>query len=402
MPKTNMIMKLFSKILLTAAMSAVLHPLTAQQNLDFSGKPSIVSPEVHANNTVTFRLEAPEAKEVRLTGDWLPSEGWTPGSLKMARDSNGLWTLTTEPLRSDLLMYNFLIDSVRITDPNNVYQIRDVSSVFSIFMTNGEQSSLYRVNDVPHGTVSRTWYDAKQLGRTRRMTVYTPPGYETSNAPYPVLYLLHGVGGDEEAWISLGRTSQILDNLIAQGKAKPMIVVMTNGHTSNDAAPGESSKGLYKPVMFTPDVGSGDMEASFRDVIDFVDRTYRTRADKASRAIAGLSMGGSHTLFISANLPNTFDYIGLFSAAYRLDSSKTNPPAVYDDLDKKLKIQKDNGYKLYWIGMGKTDFLYRTAVEYRRKFDTLGMKYTYRESEGGHTWSNWRLYLSEFVPQLFQ
>lgn len=377
--------------------------LYSQQNLDFSGQQGIVSPIVNENNSVTFTLEAPKASEVFVQGDWMPSQGWTPGKADMKKDSAGLWKFTTEPLRSDLLMYNFVVDGVKITDPNNVYQIRDVSSIFSVFLTNGEQASLYKVNDIPHGTVARTWYNSPGLKSTRRLTVYTPPGYESGSDKYPVLYLLHGVGGDEEAWISLGRTSQVLDNLIASGKAKPMIVVMSNGHTSNTAAPGESSKGLYKPIMMTPDVGSGNMESTFQDVIDFVDKTYRTKKDKQHRAIAGLSMGGSHTLFISANLNNYFDYIGLFSAAYRLDRNQTgNAPKVYADFESNLDKQRDNGFKLYWIGMGKTDFLYQSGVEYRNLLDKKKVKYTYRESEGGHTWSNWRLYLSEFAPLLFK
>ena len=374
-----------------------------QQNLDFTGAQSIVSPQVNDDNTVTFRLDAPKASEVLIQGDWMPAEGWTPGRVAMKKDDKGIWTYTTAALGSDLYMYSFIVDGVRIIDPNNVYQIRDIGNLFSIFITNGDQSSLYKVKDVPHGTVSRVWYESPTLKATRRLTVYTPPGYETSKESYPVLYLLHGVGGDEEAWISLGRTAQILDNLIAAGKAKPMLVVMTNGHTSNQAAPGESSKGLYKPIMMTPDVGSGNMERSFQDVVSFIEGRYRVKKEKASRAIAGLSMGGSHTLFISANLNNTFDYVGLFSAAYRLNRNDGQTvPAVYADYEKNLEKQRDNGYKLYWIAMGKTDFLYQTAVDFRKMLDEKKVNYVYRESEGGHTWSNWRLYLSEFAPMLFE
>ncbi|WP_367914976.1 esterase [Leadbetterella sp. DM7] len=377
--------------------------LKAQQNLDFSGAQGIISPVVNNNNTVTFKLDAPKAAEVFIQGDWMPSQGWVPGKAAMSKDEKGIWTYTSEALKSDLFMYNFIVDGLKITDPNNVYQIRDIANIFSIFITNGNQSSLYKVEDVPHGTVSRTWYDSPRLKATRRLTVYTPPGYEQTKESYPVLYLLHGVGGDEEAWISLGRTAQILDNLIAAGKAKPMLVVMTNGHTSNAAAPGESSKGLYKPVMMTPDVGSGNMESTFQDVVDFVEKTYRVKKNKADRAIAGLSMGGSHTLFISAYLNNTFDYVGLFSAAYRLGRPDVKEiPAVYENYEKNLEKQRDNGYRLYWIGMGKTDFLYQSGADFRKLLDDKKAKYTYRESEGGHTWSNWRLYLSEFAPLLFK
>jgi len=261
------------------------------------------------------------------------------------------------------------------------------------------------VKDVSHGSVTRRWYNSPGLKTERRITIYTPPGYETSKESYPVFYLLHGAGGDEEAWINLGRSSQILDNLIAQGKAKPMIVVMSNGHTANPAAPGESSRGFYKPSMSAGSITAGDMESSFIDIIKFVESNYRVKKDKANRAIAGLSMGGFHSQYISAFYPNTFDYVGLFSGAGLFASasaSQNEMPEVYRDFDKKLEAQKKNGYKLYWIACGNTDFVLQGVTDFRKKMDDLGLKYIYRESEGGHTWSNWRMYLTEFVPMLFR
>lgn len=165
-------------------------------------------------------------------------------------------------------------------DPSNVYMSRDVSSVTNVFIIGGGRADLYKVNDVPHGTVSRIWYDSPTLGMKRRMTVYTPAGYETSGKRYPVFYLLHGMGGDEEAWMALGRTSQIMDNLIAQGKAEPMIVVMTNGNASQEAAPGETSDGFVAPNMNLPKTMEGSFETAFPDVVKFVDKTYRTKANK--------------------------------------------------------------------------------------------------------------------------
>ena len=265
---------------------------------------------------------------------------------------------------------------------------------------NGDKGNLYKVNKVAHGTVARRWYNSPGNGMERRMTIYTPAGYETSKAKYPVLYLLHGMGGDEEAWIALGRTSQILDNLIAQGKAKPMIVVMTNGNVSQEAAPGESTLGMYKPTFQLPNTMDGKFEETFTDVIKFIEGNYRVKAEKSGRAIAGLSMGGFHSLHISRYYPNTFDYVGLFSAAIMADAKVTSK--VYENVDSTLKAQMKNGYKLYWIGIGKADFLYKNVTEYRAKLDGMGMKYTYRESEGGHTWTNWRTYLSEFAPLLFK
>ncbi len=372
------------------------------------GGQQIISPEVNSDNTVTFRFNAPNADTVKITGDFLPAEKmktqWGvfdgPGKALLKKDGNGIWSFTSQPLESDLYSYSFIVDGVTTTDPNNVYMIRDVASITDVFIVGGGKGDLYSVQDVPHGSVTRRWYDSPGNDMKRRVTIYTPPGYEESEDRYPVLYLLHGMGGDEEAWIALGRTSQILDNLIAQGKAKPMIVVMTNGNVAQKAAPGESPEGLYKPSMQLPHTMDGKFEETFTDVIKFVEKSYRVKADKTSRAIAGLSMGGYHSLHISRYYPNTFDYVGLFSAAIMPNESvKSN---VYDNFDETLKVQMDNGYKLYWIGTGKTDFLYQNITDYRAKLDNMGMKYTYVETEGGHVWTNWRVYLSEFVPLLFK
>ena len=370
----------------------------AQQAL--RGGAQIVSPEIKSDNSVIFRFQAPDAKEVKITGDWLPAQGWTPGSEVMTKDDKGIWSYTSKALSSDLHSYSFIVDGLKCTDPNNVYLIRDVASVFNVFITGGGNADLYKVNKVPHGTVARRWYESPGLALTRRITIYTPPGYESGKEKYPVLYLLHGMGGDEEAWIALGRASQIMDNLIARGKAKPMIVVMSNGNVVQEAAPGESSLGFYKPTMQLPNSMDGKFEETFPDIIKFIESSYRVEAKKSGRAIAGLSMGGYHSLHISRIYPNTFDYIGLFSAAIMPNEKESSK--VYANIDQTLMNQMKNGYKLYWIGIGKTDFLYKSNAEYRAKLDKMGMKYTYRESEGGHIWSNWRTYLSEFVPLLFK
>ena len=384
-------------ILFLCLMLMTIYQSDAQQAL-WGGEP-IISPKIHEDNTVTFRFHAPDAKEVKISGDWMPSQGWTPGTADMTKDDEGLWTYTTQVLPSELYSYWFIIDGVRNTDPNNVYFIRDVASVFNVFIIGHGKGDLYSVKDVPHGTVARRWYHSPSLDKSRRMTIYTPPGYENSPDSYPVLYLLHGMGGDEEAWIALGRTAQIMDNLIAQGKAVPMIVVMTNGNVSQQAAPGESSQGMYKPQMMLPNTMDGTFEQSFPDVIGFIEANYRVNAEKAHRAIAGLSMGGFHSLHISRYHPNTFDYIGLFSAA--ILPREGTQSAVYENLDETLKRQMGNGYKLYWIAMGKTDFLYDAGVNFRKRLDDIGMDYVYVETEGGHTWSNWRDYLTAFVPLLF-
>lgn len=384
---------------LVIALMLLVSSFTFAQQALFGGE-QIVSPEINEDNTVTFRLKVPKATEVKLSGDWMPPEGWTPGSVPMQKDDKGIWSFTTKVLPSDLYGYSFNIDGLKIADPNNVYSIRDVASATNVFIIGGGKADLYSVNNVPHGTVSRTWYDSPGNNKKRRLTIYTPPGYETSNKKYPVLYLLHGMGGDEEAWIALGRTSQILDNLIAQGKAKPMIVVMPNGNVVQEAAPGESSDGYKKPSMMLPNTMEGTYEKTFIDVMNFVEKTYRIDANKENRAVAGLSMGGFHSLHISRHYANKFAYVGLFSAAILPDQKVDSE--IYKNIDETLQVQMDNGYELYWISIGSKDFLYKGNEEYRAKLDKMGMKYKYVESEGGHTWTNWRDYLTEFTPLLFK
>jgi len=396
-----------NRIFFVAILFVITYQNTFAQQALWGAAP-IVSPEVKADHTVTFRIQAPAADSVQITGDFLPpakmKTQWgvmdVPGTVNLTKDDKGIWTFTSQPLASDLYSYTVIVDGFKTTDPSNVYIIRDVASVFNVFIVGGGKADLYQINKVPHGSVTRRWYDSPGNGMPRRMTVYTPAGYEASKDKYPVLYLLHGMGGDEEAWIALGRTSQILDNLIAQGKAKPMIVVMTNGNVAQEAAPGESSLGYSKPSMQMEHTMDGKFEETFPDVIKFIESNYRVKADKADRAIAGLSMGGYHSLHISRYYPNTFDYVGLFSAAIMTDPKNTSK--VYENFDSTLKNQMTNGYKLYWIGIGKSDFLYKNVSDYRTKLDGIGMKYTYVETEGGHTWTNWRVYLLQFAPLLFK
>ncbi|HPW70554.1 MAG TPA: alpha/beta hydrolase-fold protein [Bacteroides graminisolvens] len=378
----------------------------AQQTL-WGDKP-IVSPEIHSDNTVTFRMRAPKAVRVQITGDFLPMQHSesaygkydVPGIADLKEGKEGVWEYTTPlPLLPELYNYSFIVDGLKTTDPANVYLIRDVATVFNVFIVGGARADLYKVNSVNHGTVSRRWYWSPSLKMNRRLAVYTPAGYEESNKRYPVFYLLHGMGGDEEAWLALGRASQILDNLIAAGKAKPMIVVMTNGNVSQEAAPGESSLGYIVPTMQLPKTMDGSMEESFPDVVNFIDATYRTVKRKSGRAIAGLSMGGFHSLHISKQYPDMFDYVGLFSAAIMPD--KQVKSSVYDNTENKLKIQFNKNPKLYWIAIGKTDFLYKANEEYRKMLNEKGFKYTYYETDEGHIWRNWRIYLTEFVPMLF-
>jgi len=384
----------------------------AQQNLNWGQGPQVASPDVHADNSVTFNLIAPEAQKVQITGDFLPPKkveygGNTyemPGVADLVKNDKGVWTLTTEPLQPELYTYNMLVDGVKIIDPLNVYNIRDINNLFSVLLIGGNQrADLYKVNKVAHGTVSKIWYESPTAGLTRRLTVYTPAGYETSGKEYPVLYLLHGIGGDENAWSELGRAAQIMDNLIAQGKAEPMLVVMTNGNISQEACPGETSEGFRVPTMMLPKTMEGSFETAFPDVVKFIEKTYRVKKDKAHRAIAGLSMGGCHSLFISINYPDLFGYVGLFSAAVdRQQNNQEGYPNIYADRNQKIDRLFSKHPKLFWMGIGKTDFLIQSNNDLRAYLDSKNHKYTYLETEGGHIWRNWRIYLTEFTPLLFK
>lgn len=375
---------------------------SGQQALN-SGAP-VVSPQINGDNSVTFRLVAPKAVRVQVAGDFLPAEGVDKADVPLMADmteKDGVWEYTTKPLASELYSYSFIVDGLQILDPNNVYINRDVASVMNIFITGNGQGDYYKVNDVRHGTVSKVWYDSPTLGTTRRMTIYTPPGYdEGKKTRYPVFYLLHGAGGDEDAWMVLGRTSQIMDNLIAQGKAEPMIVVMTNGNAGEFSAPGEGPDGFRAPTFRQKGMMDGAFEMSFCDVINYVERNFRVYKDKKHRAVAGLSMGGYHSMHISKYYPDTFDYVGLFSAAARFHENSQSP--VYQNEMEQIARQFKNAPKLYWIAIGNTDFLYEENVKLREHFDKMGYPYVYHESEEGHIWRNWRKYLTMFVPQLFK
>lgn len=374
----------------------------AQQDLFRASQ--IISPEIHNDNAVTFRLSAPNAKEVTITGEWMPVQGFVRTPVAMVKGDSGVWTYTSPVLSSNLYTYSLSVDGVRCIDPNNAFVVRDVANISNYLIISGGKGDNYKVNNVPHGTVSHRWYNSPGNNMVRRVTIYTPPGYENSNEKYPVLYLMHGIGGDEDAWLGLGRTEEILDNLIAQKKAVPMIVVMTNGNVVQEAAPGEGSDGFPKPTFMLPHTMDGKFEETFPDIMKFVESNYRTKATKESRAIAGLSMGGYHTSYISRLYPNTFDYMGLFSPALNNKPEQFASAPAYQNLDKNLQQQMNNGYKLYWIAVGKDDFgiLYNAVQDYRKKLDSMGMKYEYVETEGGHTWTNWRDYLTTFAQRLFK
>lgn len=376
--------------LLIFTISLIL-PAYAQEALNF--RQDEYPPVVNQDSTITFKLFAPKAEEVTLTGI-----GDSP--IPMTKDENGLWSVTTSKIKPDLYTYAYYVDGVRTLDPSNVYTARDIAALSNIVILPGGNADMYAVQDVPHGTISKVWYDSPALDSKRRMTVYTPAGYEEDKEKrYPVLYLLHGMGGDEDAWNELGRTQIILDNLISSGKAQPMIVVMPNGNGSQTAAPGETSEGQYTPSSSRSISTPGKFESSMPDIVNYIDSNYRTIPDKTHRAIAGLSMGGGHSWRISLMNPDMFDYIGLFSAAVRWNG---NGVGDQEDLLPYLKRQFENPPTLYWIAIGKDDFLYSLNSEYRNLLDEQKINYEYHESDGGHTWTNWRDYLLIFAPRLFK
>ena len=335
---------------------AVLTGISAYAQQALWGGPQVVSPEINPDGTVTFRYKAPKAIKVEVTGEFLPPQKNGAGQMKEGKD--GVWEYTTDfVVAPEFYNYTFRVDGQTVIDPNNVFINRDVASLTSVLLVPGERADLYAVHRVPHGSVSKVWYPSSTAGFDRRLTVYTPAGYETSKAKYPVLYVLHGIGGDEDAWVTQGRATQILDNLIARGQAKPMIVVFTNGNISQEAAPLENSTGYTRPTMSLPQTMEGSFETSFPEIVNFIDGRYRTIAKKTSRAVCGLSMGGFHTLNLSLNYPDMFNYSGMFSAAIGVSDPSVSP--MYMDFDSKLATYFSKKPALLWIGCGKTDFLYK-------------------------------------------
>jgi enterochelin esterase-like enzyme len=366
------------------------------------------STQILADNQVTFRLYAPEATDVRLTGNWKDGE-----RVAMTKDSAGIWSVTV-PLTPELWFYRFVVNGVPTVDPQNNNVLRDALVVWNTLLVPGTASALYQNRDVAHGTLSYVWYESPSLERRRRMQVYTPAGYETSTTRYPVLYLLHGYGGDENEWTAGGRAAQIMDNLIAGGRARPMIVVMPNGHAAEHMAPGtgpvEGQTPRPQPPMgplpasalptrpetasaatFGMVLGGSYPETFMTDVVPFVERTYRVAPGRANRAVAGLSMGGMHTIAIATANPKAFDYVGIFSHAARIDST----------IDPRLAALKAGHPKLVYMAVGVDDILLdnsRVLLEHMKK---VGLVPTYHETPGAHTFFVWREYLSDFAPQLF-
>ncbi|MBE6247938.1 MAG: esterase [Prevotella sp.] len=407
------------KKILSIALCAICAVSAVAQEKLFQGA-NVQSPVVNADGTVTFNLFAPKAIKVEVTGDFLPTTkievpGFgtveQPGVAQLTEGKDGIWSYTTSKLAPELYSYTFNIDGMTgVKDPANIYVNRDIVSFSNIFIVSekqGDKGDTYRVNEVKHGNLAKVWYDSPTLKMHRRMTIYTPAGYD-KGSNYPVLYLMHGAGGDENAWSELGRAAQILDNLIAKGKAKPMIVVMPNGNTDCQAAPGEWSRGMYQPTFMgsVNQKAIATMDESFMDIVKYVESHYKVAKNKKNRAICGLSMGGGHTFATSKRYPDTFNYIGLFSAGLHISGDRTK--SFYQLLQENTEVQKQlarlfaSKPALYWIAIGKTDFLYQQNSDLRKYLDEKGYPYEYLETDGGHIWRNWRIYLTEFAQKIFK
>ena len=342
---------------------------------------TLTSPAIGADGRVTFQLYAPKATEVLLR-----SEGPAPfANQPLTKGDSGVWKLTAQ-VPADLYIYWYDVDGVAVADPRNNSPRVNMTTVRSLLEVPGTASEFFAERPVPHGEVAAVHYQSQALGVPRRMHVYTPPGYATSGQRYPVFYLLHGGGDNDQSWLMAGRANFIFDNLIAAGKAKPMIVVMPAGHTP--VAPG----GTAAPDAFARDL--------LTDVVPYVERNYRTLPGRENRAIAGLSMGGQQTLNIGLTNLDRFSQLGVFSSGWfgqdgAATFAKNNAAGLSDPkLNDRIRI--------FWFATGKDDFVLPSTKAALAMLDEHKIRYSFKETEGGHTWPNWRAYLNEFAPLLFR
>ncbi len=364
----------------------------AQEIGNFMGMARTVSPEL-GESDVTFRYQAPYADDVDLSASWIN------GTINMRVDTNGVWSVTVPMPDPEIYTYSFVVDGLTVSDPNNITMQRDGNRYFSVLMVPGELTENYfEANE--RGNLEQVWYNSPTLGIERRLFVYTPYGYADSKKDYPVLYLLHGAGGDEDAWSTMGRACQILDNLIEKGLAEPMICVMPNGNPTQIAA----QTLLIEEKQVEGGGGMGMMGTSYpesivEDIVPYIESRYQVDAKPKSRAIAGLSMGGGHTITTSLMYPGYFQYICPLSMGLM-----AMPGAETDNSEQDAQFQalKEAGYELYFLACGESDFVYESAKNLDAKLNEFDMEHTFYVTDGGHTWSNWRKYLNTFAPKLFK
>ena len=370
------------KLRLSAAIVSVvvIGPSIAGQQ-PASGPAPVRSPEVLADRRVTFRIAAPKATEVRLTCECVN------GAQVLQKDAAGVWSVTLGPLEPDIYEYEFAVDGVTMPDPRNEkvkYNGRP-STISSLLEIPGPAPMFYDAKHVAHGKVDIRWYPSKATGTVRRLHVYTPPGYERASARLPVLYLLHGADGDDSAWVAFGRANQILDNLIAEQKLGPMVVAMPFGYAY---PPSTGVAGDKQRADFEKDL--------LQDIIPFVQANYRVAADRGSRALVGLSMGGGQALNIGLRHLDTFSRVASFSGAVPRGAAVDSFKDVLADAKKV-----NGGLKMLWIGCGTEDGLFAPNKEFSELLKKNGVAHTFHESGGAHTWSVWRKYLLEVAPKLF-
>jgi len=358
--------------------------------------PAVVSPEVLPDHRVTFRIRAPKASDVILRGDWM--EGATVE--KLAKGEDGVWSATVGPLTPDFYSYSLTVDGVKTLDPPNAFIKQGIAGIDNMVFVSGPEAAFEDNNPVPHGQIRLVWYNSGTLGVQRRMHVYTPPGYDGSAKRYPVFYLLHGGGDEDSGWSTIGRAGFILDNLIAEKKAQPMIVVMPNGSLPMPAnlprptpgvTPSPEAAAAYAAARarFVPEL--------MKEVIPNVEKNFRVLADREHRAIAGLSMGGGQTLQVITANPDKFAYVGVWSAGIGQNAAdwETTNAAFLDN-------PKVNSWvKLFSISVGDKDFALNGSKNLQEVLKKHGIQHQMHISGGGHTWTNWRHYLNDFAPKLF-
>ncbi len=346
-------------------------------------RPQLESPVVHSDRTVTFKFRAPDAKKVELNTQFVK------GNQAMNKDESGVWSVTLGPVEPNLYPYAFVVDGISVADPNNLEIFPNERFKNSLVDIPSESPAIYHCQDVPHGKVDYCFYNSKTLNMARSMLVYTPPGYGQSDEAYPVFYLVSGTTDTEETWFKVGRANFILDNLIAQGKAKPMIVAMPYGDMMM-GAPGPS----------TPEVAEAYKRFShemMNDILPFVEKNYRVKADRASRAIAGFSRGGGQSLYTGFANFDQFAWIGSYSAYLTPQVFNDHFPELLKDVDAT-----NSKLKLLWLGVGKDDFLYQPAVDFEKFLTEKSIQHHSLTTEGGHTWMNARHYLTETLQLYFQ
>ena len=353
--------------------------------------PVVVSPEILPDRRVVFRINAPQAQNVRLTGTDIP--GNLQGAA-MVKGENGVWEVTLGPIDPGAYRYNFNVDRVSVIDPRNPSTSESNNNTWSLFYVPG--ADFMDLQNVPHGAVASVPYYSSALKKWRRMHVYTPPGYELGQGKHPILYLLHGAGDSDDSWTSAGRAGFILDNLIAARKAKPMVIVMPAGHTS------QTGGGIAGP----PAAQDEFSQEFLTDIMPYAETHYRVIADRQHRAIAGLSMGGAQTLNIAIPHLDKFAYIGVFSSGLITGLMGTQADAPGTSWEQLHQTELDNaaskkGLKLVWFSTGSDDRLITTSKSTVETLKKHGFNAVFKESPGGHTWINWRNYLDEFAPQLF-